>query len=273
MPGTDTFLADPMIGIPTVWPYSGTGVNTHHNSEDKPETVDARSLRDLTVVTAAYLYAIASAGPAEGVLLAQYAAGRGQEQIAAAATTQIERLGSAGASSGFGALLHRALGAIEYQRDREIQAVESAVRLGAPKERLAGLVEGLRALAESEKRRIAEFARLRAPSGVAAAAPAMSDQEKQAARMVVSRKRFGSLPLDELRPDQRDGFPSGAWDTRLITALYWCDGKRTLADVIRLTEFELGGSKFDWVGYFRFLAKKGYVEVSEPVGGRSGAIQ
>ena len=36
--GTDTYLSDPMIGIPTVWPYSGTGVHSHHNSADRPET-------------------------------------------------------------------------------------------------------------------------------------------------------------------------------------------------------------------------------------------
>src|SRR5574340_1505296 len=38
--GTDNYLGDPLIGIPTEWPYSGTGVHTHHNSEDRPETVD-----------------------------------------------------------------------------------------------------------------------------------------------------------------------------------------------------------------------------------------
>ena len=54
--GTDTYLSDPMIGIPTVWPYSGTGVHSHHNSADRPETVDPRSLRDLTILSAAYLY-------------------------------------------------------------------------------------------------------------------------------------------------------------------------------------------------------------------------
>jgi hypothetical protein len=262
MPGTDTFLADPMIGVPTVWPYSGTGVNTHHNSEDKPEAVDARSLRDLTVITAAYLYAIAAAGPDEGLLLAQYAAGRGQEQILSAATGYIEKLGAAEKSQ-LGPLLYQALAAIDYQRDREIQAVESVTRLGTGKERVSKLVESLRALADSEKRRVTEFARSRAAGSVMPLAPVLNDRDREAARLIVKRKRFGTLPLDEIRPDQREGYPSGAWDTRLITALYWCDGRRTLAEVIRLTGHELGPVNFDWVGYFRFLAKKGYVELIE----------
>ena len=43
-------------------------------------------------------------------------------------------------------------------------------------------------------------------------------------------------------------------------ALYWCDGKRNLAEVIHLTQMELGPTEFDFVGYFRFLRAHGYVE-------------
>jgi hypothetical protein len=272
MPGTDTFLADPLIGIPTVWPYSGTGVNTHHNSADKPETVDARSLRDLTVVTAAYLYAVASAGPAEAHLMAQYAAGRGQEQIVAAATSQIARLATTEAGANYANLLHRALEAIDYQLDRETQAIESAVRIGAVKGHLSKLTEGMRTLAESEKRRVHDFARARMP-GVTAQRAQPDERDRQASGLVVRRKRIGTLPLDDIRPDQREGFSSGAWDTRLITALYWCDGKRNLAEVIRLTELELGPSKVDWIGYFRFLAKKGYVDLTDSARGRSSGTE
>jgi hypothetical protein len=35
MTGTDTWLAEPAVGSPTVWPYSGTGVHSHHNSESR----------------------------------------------------------------------------------------------------------------------------------------------------------------------------------------------------------------------------------------------
>ena len=72
--------------------------------------------------------------------------------------------------------------------------------------------------------------------------------------------RLGTITLDDLAPDQREGYPSGAWDVPVITALYWCDGRRTLAEVIHLTHMELGPSDFDFIGYFRFLRKHGYVE-------------
>src|SRR5436190_2480630 len=67
MTGTDTYLGEPAIGIPTVWPYSGSGIHTHHNSADTPADVDPRSLRDLAAITAAYLYFVASGGESDAL--------------------------------------------------------------------------------------------------------------------------------------------------------------------------------------------------------------
>jgi hypothetical protein len=172
-PGTDTFLADPMIGIPTVWPYSGTGVHTHHNSADTPETVDTRSLRDLAVLNATWLYFLASVAKDDAWL--------------------------------------------------------------------------------------AEISRQHRPA-VVSTAPA---REQPGSGIVVKRKRFGTIPLDDMREEKREGYPSGAWATVPTIALFWCDGKRDLAEVVRLTEQELGPQKFDFVGYFRFLGKHGYVDIKE----------
>ena len=76
----------------------------------------------------------------------------------------------------------------------------------------------------------------------------------------MKRKRPGVIPLDDLPQDQWDGYPSGAWATVPTLALYWCDGKRNLAEVIQLTKLEAGPTSFDFVGYFRFLERHGYVE-------------
>jgi hypothetical protein len=178
MPGTDTFLADPMIGIPTVWPYSGTGVHTHHNSADRPETVDLRSLRDLAVVNATWLYFLANAGDSEKRWLDELYAG----------------------------YIHKSPPALVK-------------------------------------------------------AQAADNTEQRGRGIVVKRKRFGTIPLDDLHEDNREGYPSGAWATVPTIALFWCDGKRDLSEVIRLTELELGPQKFDFVGYFRFLARHGYVDI------------
>lgn len=195
MPGTDTFLSDPMIGVPTTWAYSGSGVETHHNSEDTPDRVDERSLRDISIVTAAFLYASAAIDERDAQWLGELVAKRASRR-----------------------------------------ALESVKRV-APGRAVDEL--------------LAKF-------------PAQ-DQVVDNGKIVVTRKRFGTLPLDDLPVDRREGFPSGAWSARLITALYWCDGKRSLDEVIRLTRLELGPDKFDWIGYFRFLAKHGYVTITERI--------
>ena len=235
MTGTDTWLAEPTVGIPTVWPYSGTGVQSHHNSEDRPETVDARSLRDLIAINASFLYYVASAGEPEARWLAEIALDRGYTQVLAARAKGRDQ--------------------IAYAVDRESQAVLSVLRLVAEDRRpamkasLQPLVEALHRFGDDQSAR------------GAADSPHLDPQLAEAAKIVVKRKRIGTVPLDELAPDAREGFPSGAWDTVAIIALYWCDGHRNLADVIRLTRLELGPVKFDFVGYFRFLERHGYVEI------------
>jgi len=215
MPGTDSYLGEPTVGIPTTWAYSGTGVVTHHNSEDTPDRVDARSLRDISIVDAAFLYYLANAGEPEARWLAEISA-------------DYWRSRAAGQSAEKAA----------YLAGRQRQAVLSVLRL-VPPDRRAALRESFRSL-------------LGAPQPVA---------ETIVNGAVVVRKRFGTVPLDDLPVDQRAGFPSGAWDTTAITALYWCDGQRTIAEVKKLTEQELGPIKLDLDGYFRFLAQHGYVEI------------
>ena len=68
------------------------------------------------------------------------------------------------------------------------------------------------------------------------------------------------ITLDDLPREQREGFPAASFWGPPVSALYWCDGKRNLAEVIRLTELEMGPQQLDFVGYFKFLERHGYVE-------------
>src|SRR5579864_673510 len=127
--GTDTYLAEPTVGVPTVWPYCTTGVETHHNSEDTPDRVDWRSLRDLAKVDATYLYYLANAGEQEAPWLAELAATRGYEQILSNASPFLDRTFDAKNGEELGHVLARALDKIDYSVDRESQAVLSVLRL------------------------------------------------------------------------------------------------------------------------------------------------
>ena len=270
MPGTDSYLGEPTIDVPDVWGYSGSGVETHHNSEDTPDRVDPRSLRDISIVDAAYLYYLANAGEAEARWLAELSQTRGYEQILSSTAPFLDRIATETDARRLGELMQLALENIAYSVDREGQAVASVARLAPETKReslrnsLAPMVDQLRYFgdAQSERVRNAIQGRARALCIATPVEPvaAPDPQATAASRIVVRRKRLGTIPLDEIPPDQRDGYPSGAWDDTVTAALYWCDGHRNLAEVIHLTRMELGPTDFDFVGYFRFLEKHGYVE-------------
>lgn len=259
MTGTDTYISEPMVGIPTAWPYSGSGVETHHNSEDTPDRADPQSLRDLAIVNAAYLYYLAAAGEPEALWLAEVAQNRGYQQIVKASAPLLDAIYNTSDKKARARGLYDALEKIQYEVDRESQAVTSVQRLipGGQPRQLTTLVEGLQQFGKQQAERFRAAAGVEPdPAGTAPPDP----QAAEAARIIVKRKRFGTIPLDEIAPDQREGYPSGAWDTAAILALYWCDGHRNLTEVMRLTRLELGPVKLDFVGYFRFLRKRGYVD-------------
>ena len=268
--GTDTYLAEPTVGVPTVWPYSGTGIVSHHNSEDTPDKVDVRSLRDLAIVNATYLYTLASAGEVDTMWLAELAANRGQEQILGAAVPFIDQALHAASGDELSKILAHGTEKAQYSASREIQSVLSVLRLAdtdGARRTLRPVVEDLEHYGDAQVARLRMAVNQRASQiGLAQPIEPHVDADPQleiAAHIVVKRKRFGTIPLDEIHPDQREGYPSGAWDETVIAALYWCDGKRNLADVIRLTRLELNaGNKFDFVGYFKFLERHGYVEIT-----------
>ena len=53
----------------------------------------------------------------------------------------------------------------------------------------------------------------------------------------------------------------GAWAAIPTIPLYWRDGKRNLAEVEKLTRLELGDTDVDFVSYFRFSQRHGYVDL------------
>jgi hypothetical protein len=71
---------------------------------------------------------------------------------------------------------------------------------------------------------------------------------------------MGTITLDHLPQSQCEGYPAASFRGVAVSTLYWCDGKRALDEVIRLTALEMGPQQFDCMGYFRFLEKHGYVE-------------
>jgi len=195
---------------------------------------------------------LAAAGEQQIPWLASITLDRAIEEVSAAASRSLDSAFSRhDASNGFER--------IDYEVNRGQRAIQSVLRL-APEEHRTGLVNSLRPPCE----RLQAFGNLQKErlrsAGIQPQLPASGPQHSEAAHIIVKRKRPGVIPLDDLPQDQWDGYPSGAWATVPTLALYWCDGKRNLAEVIRLTNLESGPTSFDFVGYFRFLERHGYVE-------------
>lgn len=251
---TDNYLGDPSIGIPTVMSRGGYGVLAHHNSHDTPATVDPKSMRDMMVTNAAYVYFIASAGPAEKRWMAELTLTRGYDQLDVAAGKLLDRVAIANDADSLGRLLYEGPAQLDYVLARESRAVSSAWNLQD------GLSD-LSSFGAQQKRRVDREIQARAEALKVGPLQAITPpRNAEAESIIVRRKRMGTIPLDEMPQEQREHFPAASFWGVPVSALYWCDGKRNLAEVIRLTELEMGPQKFDFVGYFKFLEKHGYVE-------------
>src|ERR1035437_8446436 len=218
-PTSDSYLSDPMIGVPTIAASGSIGaVNVHHNSADTVDRVDPRTLRDLSSIVAAFLYFLAAAGDREIPWLAEIAVDRAGENAIAAAAPYLGRAAAAANVDALGRELYSGVAKIQYNADRDRDAFLSVLRLASPanREKLRGSLEPLlksmgrfsdeqsARLQQAVDRRAAE---LGAPSSVKAVAPAVDPHRGEASRIVVKRKRFGPVTLDDLPLGQREGFP------------------------------------------------------------------
>ncbi|WP_031498310.1 DUF4910 domain-containing protein [Bryobacter aggregatus] len=244
--GTDAYLSEPAIGVPNVWIYSGTGDVTHHNSADKPQTVDLRSMRDLVALVAEYLYYTASAGEKDVPWLANITLDAAMEDLRSVASRGLDAVGTGDARAA-----SFSLSRLDYIADRNEDALRGLARLGASPAVLSPMLHKLKQFRDLQTSRLRD----------AGVHPYV--RTANPAQFVVRRKRIGTIPLDDLAPEQREGFPSGAWDKVVTVALYWCDGKRTVGEAAYLTEMEMGRPlSFDFVSYFRFLERHGYVDIA-----------
>jgi len=88
------------------------------------------------------------------------------------------------------------------------------------------------------------------------------DPDDEAAQLAPVRKCAAPLTFGRIPPAERE-FPSPLWNGKLNSALYWCDGERSIREVEHLVLMEHGElPKVDLLAWFKFLARHGYVEFS-----------
>ena len=88
------------------------------------------------------------------------------------------------------------------------------------------------------------------------------DADDEAAQFAPVRKCAAPLTFGPIPPAERT-FGSPLWSSQLNSALYWCDGERSIREIEHLVLMEHGAlPKVDLLAWFKFLAKHGYVELT-----------
>jgi len=267
---TDNIIVDPTINIPTVSLEPAVKDLYWHTTGDTEETVDAKALKLLSTFAATYLYFLASAGLKEAYWLAHQSAAEGKAALAAEAQRLLTRIASSTSAAKLGANLEAARERLAYVRDCKVRAVRSVERL-LNKDEQAHLKSGLdRMTAELKSRAAEEAKRLETEAkGWAAHLKGKLKKvtrrkgalERRAEKLIPVRTAIGTPTLDPIPKSRRGRFGSARWDGRLHRAFWWCDGKRTLAEVIRLTAQETGSDCWDFVEVFEALAEYNVIQL------------
>ncbi len=85
------------------------------------------------------------------------------------------------------------------------------------------------------------------------------DGDDDARRTVPTRTYWGVPTFDEIPMDRREGLADPRWNMPLVTASYWADGRRTLAEIAALVRVEFDVPSGDVLKMFRVLERGGLV--------------
>ncbi len=252
--GSDHYiLSDPQVGIPTPainqWPDK-----FYHTTADTIDKVSPDSLARAASLAAAYAYWLATAGAQQAGWLAHEMNARFKVRVierAQAAVTQVM------AGRAAGPHLRRVL---DFVLERHLAALDSLTRLGPVD------VQPFKAEAQASVEN--EWARCKdivgEPSIPVADVPALTPRRVFPAQ--VSARPY------QYRMSEADQEAFWAFNQKLeradqvlqTVAMYWADGKRTLAQIIECVELESGQrSAAMLTEFFRWMEKLGLVDTSQ----------
>ncbi len=225
----DDMIGDPAFGVPCPWVGRPIKNNPgYHSSGDTLHVINPVAMLHSAATAAAYAYFIASAGDEQARWLCDQLVSRARARWVAAPASDAEWLGNYRTKA-------------EARRCAEL-AVSDSVRasIGQAVERgLPGFDEPLADLGSTPA------------DGPAAQA--------------VGRVTRGVISFQGRDAELLARWPGVNWDTKATSALYWADGRRTIAQLRRLAEAEWAAPiKTDLVALFRDAASCGMVTLNKP---------
>ncbi len=267
--GTDhTIFEDPTFDVPmplfSEWPS-----RFHHTSLDEMDKIDPEGLRLEGIFAATYLYTLANAGAAEAPWLAKGVRELWQERIGAAAKEALGGLAAQENAEALNAAWQEAHERLVYLKERGLAAIGSVRRVDDTPETLRALEEQSLELERAAAFRLEELQRAAKREaqrrGWSLAGPERRRPPVEGQELIPRRLIPGLLTLCTIPKEERAEFArvtrgeNPMWSPVLTFALFWADGRRTIGEIQRLVELELGRTEIDLVAYFRFLQRLGYI--------------
>lgn len=264
----DNGIADPLYGVPTV--LADIVDHTWHTTADTPDTIDPRTITEVAVMTAYWLYKIASAGELEAREFAVDSAERWLKIAAEKAAKGLKEALAAGRNArahDVAAVRHEAA----YLADRAAAEISTS-REVVPKSHLpehGDFVAALKGAVHDAIMRLADGAG-RATRIVAdeegepldtTPTEAVDERLVKADEVVPVRNFKGTPCYDSLPKEVRAKAPSPRWQTSLHSCCFWMDGKRTLAEAIRLATLEHNANPLTLLEQIEFMAQHGLIEL------------
>ncbi|HAI21433.1 MAG TPA: hypothetical protein DCM14_06015, partial [Clostridiales bacterium UBA8153] len=279
--GSDHYIfSDPTVDVPCPmviqWPD-----RYYHTNADTVDKVDPFMMGKVSCLAATYAYFLAVAGYAEAVWMAQEQTFSFARELHQAARARFDPVltaaGEPEAETGrLAAEATREFARLSaFLKDRRIQDIHSLSRLLAPAEQkaFAAVVEGL--VPELDRTTQAEAGRWQAalaflkPAGRLPEDPEEAEWRKVAVTMVPRRSYRGPVSLhrhlfrlDTQEREEWAKFMEGRARaaSEFTHALYWMDGRRSLAEVHELVQLETGSCDGEaLVKLTRLLAKLGLI--------------
>ncbi|MFC1694072.1 M28 family peptidase [Candidatus Latescibacterota bacterium] len=273
--GIDNFFCEPMIGVPTNAISMNNGGHLHHNSMDTIEKTDPRTLAELSVLNAVYLYYMADAGYPELSVITRLTFDRGISVIMDKAGEMQGRITEANDGISLGKALHDGTKAIEYYTGLQKQALAGIERIVADGEKdkaakyLSNYIKDTEVIGKIQVKQFTEEVKAKAKENSIKTVKYEKKEgqwEHEAASIIPKRNYVGSLTFDGIPVEELMG-SARWWSARNWSAAsyWWADGERNLNDIKELVELEAGRPvrNFDLIKYFKFLEKYDMVEFVE----------
>ena len=273
--GIDNFFGEPMIGVPINAISMNNGGHLHHNSMDTIEKVDPRTLAELAVLNAAYLYYMADAGFPELSTITRLTFDRGISVILDKAGEMQGHIAQANDGPALGNVLFEGKKTIEYYTGLQKQSLESIERIVTEREKenarkyLSQYIKDIDSFGKMQVKQFLEEVKIKAKEhsiDVVKYEKKQGKWEREAESIVPKRHYIGTLTYDGIPVAETIGSPRWWSKTNwAATSYWWADGKRTVNEIKELVEYEAETQvrNFDLIEYFKFLEKYDIVEFVE----------